>query len=71
MIRHHIEYLETKRDFLISESSIHRSFANFDKGPAIDRHSGFSRKKDCLNRIAELNAAAGYEICRYYGKINH
>jgi hypothetical protein len=69
MKRFFLEYLETRKELLLSSSAALVVKTSFNKGVYISRHSGHARKKDALAYMERVNKAAGKEIAVYHGPV--
>ena len=70
MKRYFVRYLESRKDLVLIHSPSLVLRTSFNEGVYLSRHSGHARKKDAIEHIARVNAAAGKEIAVYHGAEN-
>jgi hypothetical protein len=62
-----VGYTESRNKLKLSSSPVLESYLSFNEGVSISRSSGFSRKRDAVKRVNDVNLSAGKEIAYYHG----
>lgn len=65
--RFYVRYHESRSDLLLSQSAQVVMRTSFHAGCVVSRFSGFRTKRDAMDWIAKVNAAAGKTIAEFGG----